>query len=92
MTNNLISKKFYKKENEMLDWITGHSKPLRVKVSTMEADLNAISMDRDALGQDLFDTVCKIIGLREVWYFGLCFTNRKGYTCWLQLDKKVFLF
>uniref|UniRef100_A0A914KQV6 Moesin/ezrin/radixin homolog 1 n=1 Tax=Meloidogyne incognita TaxID=6306 RepID=A0A914KQV6_MELIC len=73
----------------MLDWITGHSKPLRVKVSTMEADLNAISMDRDALGQDLFDTVCKIIGLREVWYFGLCFTNRKGYTCWLQLDKKV---
>uniref|UniRef100_A0A914NZJ6 FERM domain-containing protein n=1 Tax=Meloidogyne incognita TaxID=6306 RepID=A0A914NZJ6_MELIC len=56
----------------------------------MEADLNAISMDRDALGQDLFDTVCKIIGLREVWYFGLCFTNRKGYTCWLQLDKKDF--
>uniref|UniRef100_A0A1I8BNS0 Moesin/ezrin/radixin homolog 1 n=1 Tax=Meloidogyne hapla TaxID=6305 RepID=A0A1I8BNS0_MELHA len=73
----------------MLDWLTGHGKPLRVKVTTMDADLNAISMDRDALGQDLFDTVCKIIGLREVWYFGLCFTNRKGYTCWLQLDKKV---
>ena len=73
----------------VLEWLGGHGKPLRVKVTTMDADLNSISVDRDASGQQLFDTVCKIIGIREVWYFGLCFTNRRGYSCWLQLDKKV---
>lgn len=33
--------------------------------------------------------VCRIIGLREVWYFGLQYTNKKGHSCWLQLDKKI---
>lgn len=73
----------------MLNWLSGQRKPLKVKVTTMDADLNVDNVDRDAPGQQLFDTICKIIGLREVWYFGLCFTNRKGYTCWLQLDKKI---
>ncbi|KAL3073580.1 hypothetical protein niasHS_017147 [Heterodera schachtii] len=73
----------------MLEWLTEHGKPLRVKVTTMDADLNELSIERDSLGQHLFDTVCKIIGLREIWYFGLCFTNRKGFTCWLQMDKRI---
>lgn len=38
----------------MLDWLTGRGKTLQVKVTTMDADLNAISMDREALGQGLF--------------------------------------
>jgi merlin protein len=33
--------------------------------------------------------VCRIIGMREVWYFGLQHTNKKGFPCWLQLDKKI---
>uniref|UniRef100_A0A914HMK2 Moesin/ezrin/radixin homolog 1 n=1 Tax=Globodera rostochiensis TaxID=31243 RepID=A0A914HMK2_GLORO len=73
----------------MLEWLTEHGKPLRVKVTTMDADLNELSLERDSVGQHLFDTVCKIIGLREIWYFGLCFTNRKGFTCWLQMDKRI---
>lgn len=33
--------------------------------------------------------VVKTIGLREIWYFGLQYTDNKGYTTWLRLDKKV---
>ncbi|VDN27029.1 unnamed protein product, partial [Gongylonema pulchrum] len=43
----------------------------------------------DCTGRHLFDTVCRIIGLREIWYFGLQFVNKKGIPCWLQMDKKV---
>lgn len=31
----------------------------------------------------------KTIGLREIWYFGLQYTDNKGYSTWLRLDKKV---
>lgn len=33
--------------------------------------------------------VVKTIGLREIWYFGLQYTDNKGYSTWLRLDKKV---
>lgn len=35
--------------------------------------------------------VVKTIGLREIWYFGLQYTDNKGYSTWLRLDKKVRL-
>ncbi|VDN02033.1 unnamed protein product [Thelazia callipaeda] len=64
-------------------------KYLSVKVSTMDADLEKISVEPDCSGRHLFDTVCRIIGLREIWFFGLQFVNRKGIPCWLQMDKKI---
>jgi radixin len=33
--------------------------------------------------------VVKTIGLREIWYFGLQYTDQKNYTTWLKLNKKV---
>ena len=33
--------------------------------------------------------VVKTIGLREIWFFGLQYTDSKGYTTWLKLNKKV---
>lgn len=35
--------------------------------------------------------VVKTVGLREVWFFGLQYTDSKGYTTWLKLNKKVSL-
>lgn len=32
----------------------------------------------------------KTIGLREIWYFGLQYTDNKGFPTWLKLNKKVF--
>jgi hypothetical protein len=34
--------------------------------------------------------VCRTIGLRETWYFGLQFQDAKNYIAWLKLDKKVW--
>lgn len=41
-----------------------------------------------ATGRDLFDLVCRTIGLRETWYFGLQYEDLKGFISWLKLDKK----
>merc|ERR1711935_1225264 len=40
-------------------------------------------------GKQLFDQVVKTIGLREIWFFGLQYTDVKGFTTWLKLNKKV---
>lgn len=29
------------------------------------------------------------MGLREVWFFGLQYTDSKGYITWLKLNKKA---
>ena len=36
-----------------------------------------------------FSQVVKTIGLREIWFFGLQYTDTKGYPTWLKLNKKV---
>lgn len=37
----------------------------------------------------LWFQVVKTVGLREVWFFGLQYTDSKGYVTWLKLNKKV---
>ena len=54
----------------------------------MDAELE-FSLNWKATGQELFDLVCRTIGLRETWYFGLQFQDSKGYVAWLKLDKRV---
>jgi len=54
----------------------------------MDAELE-FSLNWKATGQELFDLVCRTIGLRETWYFGLQFHDSKGYVAWLKLDKRV---
>ncbi|XP_064459192.1 merlin-like isoform X2 [Ornithodoros turicata] len=63
-------------------------KVLPVRVSTMDAELE-FDLDHKATGQELFDLVCRTIGLRETWYFGLQYVDSKGFVAWLKLDKKV---
>lgn len=63
-------------------------KVLPVRVSTMDAELE-FDLDHKATGQELFDLVCRTIGLRESWYFGLQYVDAKSFVVWLKLDKKV---
>lgn len=45
-------------------------------------------------GKDLFDLVCRTIGLRETWFFGLQFIVKDTFA-WLKPEKRVcikFLF
>uniref|UniRef100_A0A0B7BF17 FERM domain-containing protein n=1 Tax=Arion vulgaris TaxID=1028688 RepID=A0A0B7BF17_9EUPU len=59
-----------------------------VRVITMDAELE-FAIQQSTTGKQLFDQVVKTIGLREIWFFGLQYTDSKGYTTWLKLNKKV---
>ena len=63
-------------------------KSFPVKITTMDAELE-FSLRWKATGQELFDLVCRTIGLRETWYFGLQYEDSKGYIAWLKMDKRV---
>uniref|UniRef100_A0A914I6I8 Moesin/ezrin/radixin homolog 1 n=1 Tax=Globodera rostochiensis TaxID=31243 RepID=A0A914I6I8_GLORO len=64
------------------------SKTLNVRVITMDAEME-FAIVPSTTGKQLFDQVVKTINLREIWYFGLQYTDTKGVTSWLKLDKKV---
>ncbi|CAG9862549.1 unnamed protein product [Phyllotreta striolata] len=63
-------------------------KSFPVKVYTLDAELE-FNLEWRAMGRDLFELVCRTIGLRETWYFGLQYEDSKGFISWLKLDKKV---
>lgn len=63
-------------------------KPVNVRVTTMDAELE-FAIQASTTGKQLFDQVVKTIGLREIWFFGLQYTDTKGCTTWLKLNKKV---
>jgi radixin len=64
------------------------SKSVNVRVTTMDAELE-FAIQATTTGKQLFDQVVKTVGLREIWYFGLQYTDSKGYATWLKLNKKV---
>lgn len=64
------------------------SKPVNVRVTTMDAELE-FSIQHTTTGKQLFDQVVKTIGLREIWYFGLQYKDTKNLITWLKLNKKV---
>lgn len=63
-------------------------KTINVRVTTMDAELE-FAIQPSTTGKQLFDQVVKTIGLREIWFFGLQYTDTKGLSTWLKLNKKV---
>uniref|UniRef100_A0AAF5Q177 Moesin/ezrin/radixin homolog 1 n=2 Tax=Wuchereria bancrofti TaxID=6293 RepID=A0AAF5Q177_WUCBA len=63
-------------------------KAINVRVTTMDAELE-FAIQSSTTGKQLFDQVVKTVGLREIWYFGLQYTDTKGFLTWLKLNKKV---
>ncbi|KPJ05437.1 Moesin/ezrin/radixin-like 1 [Papilio xuthus] len=53
----------------------------------MDAELE-FAIQQTTTGKQLFDQVVKTIGLREVWFFGLQYTDSKGDLTWIKLYKK----
>ncbi|XP_043096355.1 neurofibromin 2a (merlin) [Puntigrus tetrazona] len=64
-----------------------HAKTFNVTVVTMDADLE-FSCELKWKGKDLFELVCRTLGLRETWFFGLQY-DVKDTVAWLKMDKKV---
>lgn len=63
-------------------------KSFPVKVITFDSELE-FKLEHKATGSVLFDLVCRTIGLRETWFFGLQYEDCKGILSWLKPDKKV---
>ncbi|XP_025161187.1 moesin/ezrin/radixin homolog 1 isoform X1 [Harpegnathos saltator] len=63
------------------------AKMMNVRVTTMDAELE-FAIQQTTTGKQLFDQVVKTIGLREVWFFGLQYTDNKGDLTWIKLYKK----
>ncbi|VUZ44769.1 unnamed protein product [Hymenolepis diminuta] len=63
-------------------------KTVKVKVITAESQLE-FEMPKNAPGKDLFNQIVSTIGLREVWYFGIQYTDKDGNPAFLRLDKKL---
>ena len=51
---------------------------LQIKVTTMDAELE-FAIQPNTTGKQLFDQVVKTIGLREIWFFGLQYTDVKEW-------------
>ncbi|XP_053135944.1 merlin isoform X5 [Hemicordylus capensis] len=58
-----------------------------VQIATMEAEME-FNCEVKWKGKDLFDLVCRTLGLRETWFFGLQYLI-KDTKAWLKMDKKV---
>uniref|UniRef100_A0A8C6THC5 FERM domain-containing protein n=1 Tax=Neogobius melanostomus TaxID=47308 RepID=A0A8C6THC5_9GOBI len=58
------------------------------RITTMDAELE-FAIQPNTTGKQLFDQVVKTVGLREVWFFGLQYSDRKGYITWLKHNKRV---
>ncbi|KAG1677012.1 Moesin/ezrin/radixin 1 [Nymphon striatum] len=61
---------------------------VNVRVTTMDAELE-FAIQQSTTGKQLIDQVFKTIGLREIWFFGLHYSDSKGSATWLKLNKKV---
>lgn len=83
-----VSENLFKMPLVSMKKTSGSSKSFPVRVSTMDAELE-FDVDMKITGKELYDLVCRTIGLRETWYFGLQYVDSKGYTAWLKFDKKV---
>lgn len=68
--------------------VSSGSKTYPVQVASMDAELQFVIESRTT-GKELFEMVCRTIGLRESWYFGLQYVDSKGYVAWLKFDKRV---
>lgn len=62
-------------------------KTFTVRIITMDAEME-FNCEVKWKGKDLFDLVCRTLGLRETWFFGLQYTV-KDTIAWLKMDKKV---
>ena len=64
---------------------------LQIKVTTMDAELE-FAIQPNTTGKQLFDQVVKTIGLREIWFFGLQYTDVKEWVYSFKGQYDILLF
>ncbi|KAK4474489.1 hypothetical protein MN116_001639 [Schistosoma mekongi] len=63
-------------------------KSVSVSVFTMDSQLD-FCLALSATGHQLFTQVCRSLGIREIWYFGMQYMDHKNRPTWLEFDKKM---
>ncbi|XP_053563438.1 merlin isoform X2 [Bombina bombina] len=63
------------------------SKTFKVKIITMDSEMEH-NCEINWKGKDLFHLVCRSLGLKETWFFGLQYTA-DGMDNWLKMEKKL---
>ena len=48
-----------------------------------------IFLQKKCTGKELFDLIVRTLGVRETWYFGLQYVDKKGVVSWLKFNKRV---
>jgi len=62
--------------------------PISIKVTTADTELQ-FAVAKQSSTQALFDQVITTTGIREVWYFGLQFTDKYETPAWINLQKRL---
>ncbi|XP_077571194.1 merlin [Stigmatopora nigra] len=63
------------------------NRSFNVRICTMESDME-FGCETKWKGKELLELVCRTLGLRETWFFGLRY-DVKDTVAWLKMDKKV---
>lgn len=63
-------------------------KTFDVRITTFDAELE-FSVEKKCTGKELFDLIVRTLGVRETWYFGLQYADKKGVVSWLKFNKRV---
>ncbi|XP_055337094.1 moesin/ezrin/radixin homolog 1-like [Paramacrobiotus metropolitanus] len=63
-------------------------KLFNARITTVDAEME-FDVKESVTGKELFDQVSKVIGLREIWYFGLQYTDTEGDVTWIKLNKRI---
>ncbi|XP_077456039.1 merlin [Stigmatopora argus] len=63
------------------------NRSFNVRICTMESDME-FGCEIKWKGKELLELVCRTLGLRETWFFGLRY-DVKDTVAWLKMDKKV---
>ncbi|OQV19900.1 Merlin [Hypsibius exemplaris] len=61
---------------------------LDVCIRMFDAELQ-FTVPKTSTGRDLFDQVCRAIGLRETWYFGLRYEDDRRFMNWVKMRRPL---
>lgn len=61
---------------------------MRIKVTTVETELEFEIPDKSP-GKKLFELVSRNVGIHELWFFGIFFSDVDDHNVWIDDSKKV---
>ncbi|XP_065569964.1 FERM, ARHGEF and pleckstrin domain-containing protein 2-like [Artemia franciscana] len=68
---------------------TGSGKVISMRVQMLDDSITLFQIQTKAIGQVLFDQVCRQLSLLESDYFGLEYQDTNGTKFWLDLEKPI---